>query len=73
MVIEYENETVEYPTHEIRTLKDGETVDIDFNGKYMIEFRKTGSWAISTTGRGIDGYGSPINVALVEVEINSKH
>ena len=70
MIFKYEGEEIEYSTEELLKLEDGETIAIDFNGKYMIEFRKDEKLgALVTTGRGMDGRGSPIGVDRLEVVI----
>ena len=69
MIFKYEDETVDYPTEELHKLKDGETVGIDFNGNYMIEFKKVNAKTLVTTGNGMNGYGSPIKVTKQEIFI----
>jgi len=69
MIFEYKDERVEYPTYKLHRLKNGKTVYIDFNGHYMIEFKKTKSGTLVTTGNGIDGYCRPINVDKIEVKV----
>jgi len=70
MIFKYEGEEIEYSTEELLKLEDCETIGIDFNGVYMIEFRKDAKLgALVTTGRGIDGRGSTIGVAMLEVVI----
>ncbi|HIP03175.1 MAG TPA: hypothetical protein EYG75_06630 [Campylobacterales bacterium] len=70
MLFEYKDERVEYSAEELHKLEDGEMVNIDFNGSYMIEFRKeTRLGAFISTGKGIDGYGRPIQVARTRVPI----
>lgn len=73
MFFEYEKEIAEYPTCKLHNLKDGETVDIDFNGKYKIEFEKAEPGVLKATGRGVDGYGRPIKVDSIEVAIEPMH
>ena len=70
MIFKYKSEEVEYSTEELLKLEDGETVAIDFNGKYMIEFKKDEKLgSLVTTGRGMDGRGSHISVEMLEVDI----
>jgi len=70
MNFKYKGEEVEYSTEELLKLEDGETVSIDFNGEYMIEFKKDAKLgALVTTGRGMDGGGNIIGVARLEVTI----
>jgi len=71
MIFKYEEVEVEYSTEELLKLEDGETIAMDFNGVYMIEFRKDAKLgALVTTGRGMDGRGSPIGVARLEIDIS---
>jgi len=70
MIFKYEGEEIEYSTEELLKLEDDGTIGIDFNGKYMIEFRKDAKLeALVTTGRGMDGRGSPISVARLKIDI----
>ena len=70
MNFKHKGEEVEYSTEKLLKLEDGETVAIDFNGKYMIEFKKYAKLGLLvTTGRGMDGRGNPISVEMLEIDI----
>jgi len=70
MILKYKGEEIEYTIEELLKLEDDGTIGIDFNGAYMVEFKKdTKSGLPVPTGRCMDGHGNPINVAMFEVVI----
>ena len=70
MILKYKGEEIEYTTEKLLKLEDDETIGIDFNGAYMVEFKKDAKSGLPVpTGRCMDGHGNPIGVAMFEVVI----
>ena len=70
IIFKYGNEDVEYYTSsaELYCLRDGETIPIDFNGRYKVEFRKDDELkAFVSTGRGVDSTGIQLSVERIIV------